>query len=125
MDQEEEQSLYRMASYAYMTQQPFDAEDAREAARESGERRVRAALLLGALAKQENINFEPADLEAKLAEIAETSGKHIAKVKAEYSEQKKREGLENELLEEKLLGHLRSIATIKEVSIEESKAASA
>ncbi len=116
---EQQQSLYQMASYAYMSQQPFDAESAQEAAKESGERRVRAALLLGALARQEKISFEPADLEAKYTEIAEATGKHVAKVKAEYAD--RRDAIENEVLEEKLMGHLRSIAVISERSIKDEE----
>lgn len=119
VSREQQQSLYQMASYAYMSQQPFDAESAQEAAKESGIRRVKAALLLGALARQEQINFEPADVDAKFAEIAEATGKHIAKVKAEYAD--RRDAIENEILEEKLVGHLRSIAEVTERRINDDK----
>ena len=120
---EQQQSLYQMASYAYMSQQPFDAEDAQEAAKESGERRVQAALLLGALAKQEDISFTPEDVEAKFTEIAEATGKHLAKVKAEYAD--RRDAIENEVLEEKLIGHLHSIAEVSERRINDENDANA
>jgi trigger factor len=55
-----------------------------------------------------------ADLEAKLNELAEQSGKHIAKVRAEHQGEQRR-NLELQVLEKKLLEYLVSRATIKEV----------
>ena len=115
--QEQQQTLYRAATYSYMNQVPFNAEAMAEPAARSAERRVKAAILLGAVAKQESIEFLPEDLEVRYAEIAEATGRHVAKVKAEYAE--RRGQLENELLEEKLIGHLRSIAKIEKKPADE------
>jgi trigger factor len=53
----------------------------------------------------------PEEVDAKLQEIAEQSGKHIAKVRVEYAGER-REGLESKILEDKLLDYLMSKATV-------------
>jgi trigger factor len=82
--------------------------------RQRAERKVRAGLLFGAIAKAENIEVSEADMEAKLRELAERSGKHIAKVRAEHQGEQRR-NLELQVLEKKLLEYLVSRATITEV----------
>jgi trigger factor len=77
------------------------------------ERRVKAGILLGALARQEKIEVGDADVEAKLAEIAESSGKHIAKVRVDYQGER-RENLEGQLLEEKLMAMLKERVLLKD-----------
>ncbi|MFO0683050.1 MAG: trigger factor [Sandaracinus sp.] len=69
------------------------------------EQKVRAVLLLGELSRKADIKVEPADVDAKLKEIADRSGKHIAKVKVDYQGEK-REQLESQILETKLVDHL-------------------
>lgn len=81
--------------------------------RERAEKKVRAALLMGELARQEEIAVEPEEVDGKLQEIADETGKHIAKVRVEYSGDK-RESLENKLLEDKLLDFLLARATVSE-----------
>ncbi|HJL19657.1 MAG TPA: trigger factor [Sandaracinaceae bacterium LLY-WYZ-13_1] len=83
------------------------------------EKKVRAALLMGALADQQGLKVEPEEVDAKLQEIADETGKHIAKVRVEFSGDK-REGLENKLLEDKLLDYLMSQATITDAPPEEA-----
>lgn len=80
---------------------------------ERAERRVRAGLVLGALARTEKIEVTPEDVDAKLAEIAEQTGKHVAKVKADYQGER-REQLESQLLEAKLMDTLMARATIRD-----------
>jgi trigger factor len=81
--------------------------------KEQAARRVRAALLLGAIATEHNIRVEASDLDARLDEIAQRSGKHVAKVRAELQGER-REALESQILEAKLLEYLLSQATITE-----------
>lgn len=69
------------------------------------ESKVRAALLLGELSRKASINVTAEEVEAKLKEMAEKSGKHIAKLRVEYTGEK-REQLETQLLEDKLIKHL-------------------
>jgi trigger factor len=82
--------------------------------KQRAERKVRAGLLFGAIAKAESIEVSEADMEAKLRELAERSGKHIAKVRAEHQGEQRR-NLELQVLEKKLLEYLVSRATITEV----------
>src|SRR5262249_18838108 len=68
--------------------------------RERAERKVRAVLLFGAIASQQSLEANDADVEAQLAKIAEQSGKHIAKVRADYT-QERRDQLRMQILENK------------------------
>jgi len=91
---------------------------------ERAERRIRAGLLFGALAEQEKIAVSPEDVEKRFAEIAEQSGKHVAKVRAEYQGER-REGLLNQILQNKLLEYLMSQATITDGAAEPAPPAEA
>jgi trigger factor len=79
------------------------------------ERKVRAAILFGEIARQEKLQVGPSDLDAKLAQVAERTGKHIAKVRVEYQGEK-REQLANQILEEKILDWLLSRAKIEDAA---------
>jgi FKBP-type peptidyl-prolyl cis-trans isomerase (trigger factor) len=78
------------------------------------ERKVRAGLLFGAIAKAEKIEVAEADVEKHLLALAERSGKHIAKVRADHQGEERR-NLELQLLEKKLLEYLKAQATIRDV----------
>jgi trigger factor len=80
--------------------------------KERAAKRVRGGLLLSAIARLENIAVDKADVDAKFTEIAETTGKHVAKVRADYQGDKLDE-LENEILNDKLLSLLESKAKVK------------
>jgi trigger factor len=82
-----------------------------EEMRKRAEKRVRAGLLLAELSRSASISVDGDEVEAKMRELAERSGKHIAKIKAEYAGEK-RATLENQLLEDKLIKHLLDQATI-------------
>jgi trigger factor len=92
--------------------EPID-EDTKADLQVRAERKVKAALLFGELARQAEIKVEKDDLEAKFKEIAEQTGKHIAKVRADFQGER-RETLETQILENKLLEYLLARATIKE-----------
>jgi trigger factor len=89
---------------------------------ERAERRIRAGLLFGAIAEQEKIDVSAEDVETRLAEIAAQSGKHVAKVRAEYQGER-RESLQSQILQNKLLEYLVSRATITDGPAEPPKAA--
>ncbi|MDD9971978.1 MAG: trigger factor [Myxococcales bacterium] len=97
-------------------QGPSLDEDIEKRLREESERKVRAGLLFGEIARRESLEVTPEEVEAELLAIAERSGKHIGKVRAEFSAQ--RQQLETRLLENKLLEYLRSKATITEGVVE-------
>ncbi|MEM9194732.1 MAG: trigger factor [Myxococcota bacterium] len=77
------------------------------------ERKVRAAVLLGSLAREHDIQVAPGEIDKKITEIAEATGKHVAKVRAE-TQGERLEYLEQELLEQKILALLEEKATIRE-----------
>jgi trigger factor len=116
IDQETRTSLEQYLRIQYMLGQqvPFTEEMHKEF-RERAERKVRAGLLFGAIAKAQNIVVTEADFDAKLVELAERSGKHVAKVRAEHQGEQKRT-LELQILEKKLLEYLVSRATITDVA---------
>lgn len=91
-----------------------------EEMRERAEKKVRAAVLMGELARQQDINVDPEEIDAKLIEIAEETGKHIAKVRVEYAGER-RESLANKLLEDKLLDFLLTRATVTDASTDEEE----
>ena len=74
---------------------------------------MQAGILLGSLARHEGIEVTEADLDAKFQEIAEQTGKHVAKVRADYQEAQ-RDALESQLLEEKVMALLSERAKINE-----------
>jgi trigger factor len=87
---------------------------------ERAEKKVKAAILLGAVARSEGIEVSDADVDAKLAEIAEQTGKHIAKVRVEYQGER-RDALQNQLMEDKLIEHLLGKAKVVDAAPDEEE----
>lgn len=110
--QQEQALLQEYVRMARMTGQS-PSEDIVGTTKENAERRVRAALLLGAIATQQGIRVEAADVDKRLEEMAQRSGKHVTKLRAELHGER-REALESQILEAKLLEYLLSQATITE-----------
>ena len=119
LQQQRQAMLYEMMQFMQTSGQPF-SEGMMDGLDERAERRVQAAILLGALAQQEKIEVDDTDLDAKFAEIAEQTGKHIAKVKAE-TQGEQRDGLESQILEDKIMAHLLKEATVKDGEPPEKK----
>jgi trigger factor len=78
--------------------------------------KVRAGLLMAEIARLEQIKIGDADLEKGYAELAQQTGKNVAKVKAEYRDPKKREMLLAMILEDKILDLLEGAAVTTEAS---------
>ena len=57
------------------------------------EKKVRAGLLMAAIAKKNDLKVSDEDIEKGYVELAEQTGKNVAKVKAEYREKSKRDVL--------------------------------
>jgi trigger factor len=104
--------LYEMLQMMQMMGQGFDPQMF-EGAQERAERRVRAGLILSAVARLEKIDVPDSEVDARFQKLAEESGKNIAKVRAEHQGEK-RERLISSLLQEKLMDFLRQKATIKD-----------
>ena len=83
--------------------------------RAESEMKVRAGLLMAAIAKSSGISIGDKEIEDGLAELAEQTGKNIAKLRAEYREKQKRDMLIGMILENKVLDLIEAKAHIEEV----------
>ena len=83
--------------------------------RAESEMKVRAGLLMAAIAKTTGIVIGDKEIEEGLTELAEQTGKNIAKVRAEYRDKQKRDMLIGMILENKVLDLIESKAHIEEV----------
>ncbi len=76
--------------------------------------KVRAGLLMAAIAKKEGLKIGDPEIEEGLKELAEQTGKNVAKLRVEYREARKREMLIGMILENKVLDIIESKAKIEE-----------
>jgi trigger factor len=113
IEQEEQRMVQEFAQFLSMTGQTTTplSEQMHKTMHGRAERKVRAAILLGEIARREQFKVEPEEIEKKLAEIAERTGKHVAKVRVDYAGER-REQLVSDILEGKLLDYLLAKATI-------------
>jgi len=81
---------------------------------EDSEVKVRAGLLMAEIAKKEGIKIGDTEIEEGIAELAEQSGKNVAKVRAEYRDANRREMLIGMILENKVLDIIEAKAKIEE-----------
>jgi len=81
---------------------------------QDSEVKVRAGLLMAEIAKAEGIQIGDAELEEGLKELAEQTGKNVAKLRVEYRDQKKREMLIGMILENKVLDIIEAKAKISD-----------
>jgi trigger factor len=107
-----EQELLRQARNQGRGQQ-LSAE-ARRSVEQDSEIKVRAGLLMAEIAKAKGIQVGPADIDEGLKGLAEQSGKNLAKLKAEYATQQKREMLVGMILENKVLDIIEAAAQIEQ-----------
>ena len=76
------------------------------------EKKVRAGLLMAAIAKKHEFKVTDEDLEKGLAELAAETGKNVAKLRVEYREKSKRDILIGMILEDKILDFIESKSKI-------------
>jgi trigger factor len=96
------------------------------------EKKVRAGLLMAAIAKKNEFKVTDEDIEKGLAELAEETGKNVAKLRVEYREKSKRDILIGMILEDKILDFIETKSKIvdgdppapKEAKTEDKAAAS-
>lgn len=81
---------------------------------EDSEIKVRAGLLMAEIAKKETIKIGDPEIEEGLKELAEQSGKNVARLRAEYSDPKRREMLVGMILENKVLDIIEAKAKIED-----------
>ncbi len=77
--------------------------------------KVRAGLLMAEIAKINKITVDNDDIEKGLAELAEETGKNVARLRAEYRDAQRRQMLIGMILEDKVLDLLIAKANVKEV----------
>jgi len=82
--------------------------------RAESEMKVRAGLLMAAIARSNGINIGDKEIEEGIAELADQTGKNVAKVRAEYREKQKRDMLIGMILENKVLDLIEAKAHIEE-----------
>jgi trigger factor len=80
--------------------------------RVDAERKVRAGLVMAAIARQNGVQVTEADIEKGIQELAQETNKAVAKVKAEYRDANKRQILIGMILEDKILDLLESKSKI-------------
>jgi trigger factor len=76
------------------------------------EKKVRAGLLMAAIARKHEFKVTEEDIDKGLAELAAETGKNVAKLKAEYREKQKRDILIGMILEDKILDFIESKSKI-------------
>jgi trigger factor len=81
---------------------------------EESEVKVRAGLIMAEIAKKEAIQIGNEQIEEGLKELAEQTGKNVAKLRAEYSDPRKREMLVGMILENKVLDLIEAKAKISD-----------
>jgi trigger factor len=86
---------------------------------EDAEKKVRAGLLMAAIARKNEFKVTEEDVEKGLAELAEETGKNVAKLRAEYREKSKRDMLIGMILEDKILDFIENKSKITEAPAEE------
>lgn len=108
----EQEILARARSYGQGAKGLGD--DLRQKVQLDSEVKVRAGLLMAEIAKKESIKIDNEQIEEGLKELAEQTGKNVAKLRVEYKDQKKREMLIGMLLENKVLDIIEAKAKIEE-----------
>lgn len=90
------------------------AEQLHKAIHADAEKKVRAGLLMAAIAKKHEFKVTDEDIEKGLAELAEETGKNVAKLRVEYREKSKRDILIGMILEDKILDFIEGKSKITE-----------
>lgn len=90
--------------------------DLRGRVRLDAEMKVRAGLVMAEIARIKEVKVTEADIEKGYEELAEQTGKNVAKVKAEYRDPKKRELLIGMILEDKILDLIEAAAKVTEAT---------
>ena len=79
------------------------------------EKKVRAGLLMAAIARKLEMKVTDDDMEKGLVELSEETGKNVAKLRVEYREKSKRDMLIGMILEDKILDFLESKSNITDL----------
>jgi trigger factor len=117
VDQQAQLTERELISNARRQGQRLDSSpELRARVRADAELKVRAGLLMAEIAKEKELKIGDEDIEKAYVELAEQTGKNVAKLKAEYRDQKKREMLIGMILEDKILDLIEAAAKVDEVA---------
>jgi trigger factor len=89
-----------------------DFQKVHEQVHADAEKKVRAGLLMAAIAKKIGLQIGDKDIQAGIEELAAETGKNVAKVRAEYNDPQRRQILMGMILEDKVLDVIEGKATI-------------
>jgi trigger factor len=78
------------------------------------EKKVRAGLLMAAIARKQGMQVTEDDIRKGIEELASETGKNVAKVRAEYSDPQRKNILVGMILEDRVLNLIESKAVIRE-----------
>jgi trigger factor len=84
------------------------------------EKKVRAGLLMAAIARKHEFKVTDEDIETGLAELAQETGKNVAKLRAEYREKSKRDILIGMILEDKILDFIEGKSKISDAPLDQA-----
>jgi len=99
--------------------QPREGADAqriaevREAARPAAEQAIRRTLVLDRVAKMEGLEATPAEVDARVEEIASRVGRPVEEVRRQLSRSGRLNALADEITEEKVFEYLKSLSTVE------------
>lgn len=93
--------------------------------REMADKQVRGELILDAIAEQEKLVVEEAEIEAKMEELASQSNAPLEQVKAYFNNPQAKEGLSGQILQEKVIAFIVDKAKVTEVEPKAEEAATA
>lgn len=110
MEQEVMMSARRMGQRITQEQ----AQQLHNAIHADAERKVRAGLLMAAIAKKHEFKVTDEDIEKGLNELAAETGKNVAKLRVEYREKSKRDILIGMILEDKILDFIETKSKIQD-----------
>ena len=79
------------------------------------EKKVRAGLVMAAIAKKNEFKVTEEDIEKGLLELSEETGKNVNKLRVEYREKQKRDVLVGMILEDKILDFIEGKAKITDL----------
>jgi trigger factor len=108
-----EMELLQNARRAGQKVSPEDFQRIHHQVHADAEKKVRAGLLMGAIAKKLDVKVTDQDIQKGLEELAVETGKNVAKLRAEYNEPQRRQILIGMILEDKVLDVIEGKANIR------------
>ncbi|MBX6364333.1 MAG: trigger factor [Gemmatimonadetes bacterium] len=86
--------------------------EVREGARPGAEQAIRRMLVIERVAEMEGLSATPAEIEARINEMAERSGRPVQEVRKQLQKTEQLQALEAEITEEKVFGYLKSLSEV-------------